>query len=107
VVYGDSGGTPPSWPRPIEGRDNVARLMLGLSDQIRQVGAVPSVHEINGQPGALVHDRDGRLVNAFSFDIVDGVVYTVRSVINPDKLGHLGPLTDLEELRSQVRRAPQ
>ncbi len=26
VVYGDSGGTPPSWPRPIVGRDRVVRL---------------------------------------------------------------------------------
>src|SRR5258707_2962088 len=36
VVYGDSGGTPPSWPRPIVGRDRVVRLLLGVAQQARQ-----------------------------------------------------------------------
>jgi RNA polymerase sigma-70 factor (ECF subfamily) len=54
--------------------------------------------EINGQPGAMFVDRTGRLINVMSLDIVDGVVQTVRSIINRDKLRHLGPLSDLEEL---------
>lgn len=40
-------------------------------------------------------------------DVLDGQVQTVRSVINPDKLGHIGPVADAwavdRELR-QVRR---
>jgi RNA polymerase sigma-70 factor (ECF subfamily) len=33
-----------------------------------------------------------------ALDIVDGVVQTVRSVINPEKLGHLGELADVRAL---------
>jgi RNA polymerase sigma-70 factor, ECF subfamily len=54
--------------------------------------------EINGQPGALVFDASDRLTNVISLDIADGVVQTVRSVINPDKLRHLGPLADVRAL---------
>ena len=54
--------------------------------------------EINGQPGARVLDREGRLTNVFSLVVADGVVQTVHSVINPEKLGHLGPLADVRAL---------
>ncbi len=103
VVYGDSGGTPPSWPRPIAGRDHVGRLLVALAEQIRQTGVVIRPAEINGQPGALFLDPAGRLVNVFVLDIADGQVQTVRSVINPDKLRHLGPLADVADLRSRLR----
>lgn len=32
---------------------------------------------------------------------------TIRSVINPDKLAHLGPLADLRALRRQQREQPR
>ena len=102
VVYGDSGGTPPSWPRPIVGRDNVSRLLLGLAGQMRQVGITISPAEINGQPGAMFLDPAGRLTNVFVLDIADGQVQRVRSVINPAKLRHLGPLADMADLRRQL-----
>jgi len=102
VVYGDSGGTRPAWPRPIAGRDHVGRLLAGLAQQIRQVGIVIRPAEINGQPGALFVDPDGRLVNVFALDIADGRVQTIRSVINPGKLRHLGPLADLDGLRRRL-----
>jgi RNA polymerase sigma-70 factor, ECF subfamily len=103
VVYGDSGGTRPSWPRPIAGRDHVGRLLAGLAEQIRQAGVAIRPAGINGQPGAMFVDPAGRLVNVFVLDIADGQVQTIRSVINPDKLRHLGPLADLADLR---RRHP-
>jgi len=58
---------------------------------------------INGQPGALFRDPDGRLVNVFALDIADGQVQTIRSVINPGKLRHLGPLAGTDTLRRRVR----
>ncbi|MET0477731.1 MAG: RNA polymerase subunit sigma-24, partial [Actinomycetota bacterium] len=33
-----------------------------------------------------------------ALDIADGRVQTVRSIINPDKLRHLGPVGDLTAL---------
>ncbi len=103
VVYGDGGGVGPSWTRPIVGRDKVVRLLAGLGEQIRLVGVSVRSAEVNGQPGAVFTDDKGRLTNVFSFDVVDGVVQTVRSVINPEKLAHLGPLADLPELLSRRR----
>lgn len=104
VVYGDSGGVPPNWPRPIVGRDKVSRLLLGLAEQMRTIGVRARPAQVNGQPGAVVEDANGRLTNVFSFDIVDGQVQAIRSVINPDKLRHLGPLADIEQLRARNRR---
>jgi RNA polymerase sigma-70 factor (ECF subfamily) len=50
---------------------------------------------VNGQPGAVVVGPDGGLINVFAIDIAEGAVHTVRSVINPDKLQHLGPVADV------------
>jgi RNA polymerase sigma-70 factor, ECF subfamily len=102
VVYGDSGGIGPSWPRPITGRGNVSRLLLGIGGQMRQVGITIRPTEINGQPGAMFLDPDGNLTNVFVLDIAEGQVAAVRSVINPEKLRHLGSLADLPRLRRQL-----
>jgi RNA polymerase sigma-70 factor (ECF subfamily) len=103
VVYGDSGGRSPSWPRPIAGRDRAGRLLLGLARQIRQLGITIRPAEINGQPGARFLDPGGHLINVFVLDIADGQVQAVRSVINPEKLRHLEPLADVPGLRRQLR----
>ena len=104
VVTGDSGGARPSWPQPIVGRENVARLLAGVAAQMHQVPGVWLARvEVNGQPGAVVRDGDGQLVNVFSFDIVDGVVHAIRSVIARDKLRHLAPLADVPALLAERR----
>jgi RNA polymerase sigma-70 factor (ECF subfamily) len=103
LVYGDGGGKAPSWGRTISGRDKVGRLLFGLGKQMRQAQVEIRQVEINGQPGALVLGPDGRLVNVFSLEIADGAVQVIRSVINPDKLRHLGPLADVRGLRRRER----
>jgi RNA polymerase sigma-70 factor (ECF subfamily) len=106
VVYGDGGGKAPSWPRPIFGRDRVSRLFAGWGRQLADTGISLQLHEVNGQPGAVMLDPQQRIINVFSLDIADGVVQTIRSVINPDKLGHLGPLADVRALLRQQREQP-
>jgi RNA polymerase sigma-70 factor (ECF subfamily) len=105
VVYGDGGGTSPSWRRPIFGRDKVLRLMLGLGRHANDRGVTIERTEINGQPGAMFLDSAGRLMWVMTLDIADGVVQTVRSVINPDKLRHLGPLADVRALMREHRQS--
>jgi RNA polymerase sigma-70 factor (ECF subfamily) len=106
VVTGDSGGMKPSWPRPIVGREKVAKLLAAVARQMREV---PGVHveraEVNGQPGAVVREGTGLLVSVFSFDIADGEVQAVRSVISREKLRHLGPLADVQALLEELRAA--
>jgi hypothetical protein len=53
---------------------------------------------VNGQPGAVFYDAEGRVVSVVELDIADGVVQTIRSVVNPDKLGHIGPVSDVARL---------
>ena len=103
VVTGDSGGVPPSWPRPIIGGDRIARLFAALGGQLVQLGGTARLTGINGQPGAMFVDADGRLISVMALDVADGQVTAVRSVISRDKLRHLGPLADLADLLSQVR----
>jgi RNA polymerase sigma-70 factor (ECF subfamily) len=103
VVYGDGGGTSPSWRNPIAGRDKVARLMLGLGRHSHERSGTIRRTEINGQPGVMFLDADGRLIHVMSIDIADGVVQTVRSIINREKLRHLGPLADLQAAMREGR----
>jgi RNA polymerase sigma-70 factor, ECF subfamily len=103
TVYGDSGGVSPTWPRPISGRVKASRLLAGIAEQLREVcGVLRPVH-VNGQPGALVIGPDGDLISVFQLDIADGHVQTIRSIINREKLRHLGPLADLPALREHLR----
>jgi RNA polymerase sigma-70 factor, ECF subfamily len=91
VAYGDGGGkAPAALPRPVYGRERVARLMMGAAARGRQLGVRgASFVEINGQPGAVFLDEDDLPLVAVSLDIADGVVQTIRAVGNPDKLHHL------------------
>ncbi len=96
AFYGDGGGKGRGLPKPVFGANNVGRLLIGFFERYRSIAARIERHQINGQPGLLAFDADGRLINVIAFDISDGVIQTVRSMINPDKLGHLGyPLSDV------------
>jgi RNA polymerase sigma-70 factor, ECF subfamily len=97
-VHGDSAGAPVSWRKPIIGRQHVATLMAALGNQLGHSGCSLELAEINGQPGALARDPDGRLVAVLNIDVADGQIQTIRSVISRPKLRHLGPLADLAQL---------
>lgn len=103
AVHGDGGGKVPQWATPIVGADRVARLLAGLGKQLREAGARIELHQVNGQPGAFVRDSTGKLISVFALDINDGAVQAIRSVINPDKLRHLGPVADVYALLRQRR----
>jgi RNA polymerase sigma-70 factor (ECF subfamily) len=107
VVYGDGGGKAPQWMVPIAGVDKVSRLFASVGRQMRELGVRLRPREVNGQPGALVLDAEGRITNVFVLDVADGAVQTIRSVINPDKLHHLGPVADVRALMRQLRSRPE
>ncbi|MEU8250990.1 RNA polymerase sigma-70 factor [Nonomuraea sp. NPDC048916] len=93
-LVGDSGGKAPTWGKGIFGVENVARMLAAIVAPLVRIGGVVEPCEVNGQPGAIFRDRDGKVVNALTFDILDGQIQTIRAVINPDKLRHLGPVAD-------------
>jgi RNA polymerase sigma-70 factor (ECF subfamily) len=53
---------------------------------------------VNGHPGAVVRDGEGRVLGTMTLEILGGRVQTIRSVVNPDKLGHLGPVANSSPL---------
>ncbi|MEP6989592.1 MAG: sigma factor-like helix-turn-helix DNA-binding protein, partial [bacterium] len=96
VVYGDGGGNAPQWSKPIVGAGNVSRLLAGLGKRLGDVGGAIEVREVNGDPGAIIRDRDGLVISVFVLELSEaGDVQTFRSVINPAKLRHLGPVADV------------
>ena len=98
VLHGDGGGKAPALARPVHGRAKVARtLMAGLRVRTR-FGFTLRREEVNGQPGALVFDREGRLIFVIILDVAEGQIQAVSSIVNPDKLGHLGDVGDLRAL---------
>jgi len=100
AYYGDGGDKARAVASPMHGRDQVARFLAGLFRRFRKLEASVQIVEANGQPGAVTYDRDGRVVNVLALDIADGVVQAVRCVVAPDKLRHLGQVSEL------ARKAP-
>jgi len=99
VLHGDGGGKVPALARPLHGRNRVARTLLAWARAAVRIGGVSlRPVEVNGQPGAMSFDPDGKLINVLALDIADGQIQAVRSIVNPDKLRHLGPLADVPAL---------
>jgi RNA polymerase sigma-70 factor, ECF subfamily len=92
------------------GAEKVVRVLAALVPPLMRIGAAVEVQEVNGEPGAALRDREGRIINIWSLDILDGRIQTIRSVNNPDKLGHLGPVADfhavIREKNQALRRDP-
>ncbi len=90
VAYADGGGKAPASRHPVHGGKKVANLLLGAARIGRKLGVVGMRQvEINGEPGCVFDDRDGRADRVVALDIADDQVQTIRAVANPEKLQHL------------------
>jgi len=95
-LYGDGGGKVPALARVLRGRRRVARTLGAWARQQRKLqGVTVRRVDVNGQPGAVVLDAEGRVFSVLALEIGEGHVQGVRSIVNPDKLGHLGPVADM------------
>lgn len=103
-LVGDAGGKAPNLAAPVFGGPKAARMLKVFITQCDAAGVGLEPHEINGQPGLILRDRDGKVAGAMALDIYDGHVQAVRSVVNPDKLGHLGEVADGWALREEALR---
>jgi RNA polymerase sigma-70 factor (ECF subfamily) len=104
-MVGDGGGKAPQWARAIVGAENVARLLVAMAQPFELIGVTAEPHEVNGQPGVIFRDRDGKVINIMAIDIADGRVRAIRSVINPEKLTHVGPVADAWAVMREANRA--
>jgi RNA polymerase sigma-70 factor, ECF subfamily len=104
-MVGDGGGKAPASARSVIGADNVARVLASIFPVLVRIDARVEPHEVNGQPGAILRDRDGHVVGTLTLDVLGGRIQTIRSVVNPDKLGHLGPVGDAWAVAREVKQA--
>jgi RNA polymerase sigma-70 factor (TIGR02957 family) len=95
VLHGDGGGKAQALGKPLAGRQRVTRLLVGLLRRGRLLAGSIRLAWVNGQPGAVLYDAEGRVVSVVELDVADGVVQAIRAVVNPDKLGHIGPVSDV------------
>ena len=99
VLTGDGGGKVPALARSLRGRSRVARTLL---DWVKRLARIPGGSmrpvEVNAGPGALLLDGEDRLIGVWALEIAGGEIQGVRSIVNPDKLAHLGPTGDFNSL---------
>jgi RNA polymerase sigma factor (sigma-70 family) len=85
VLHGDGGGKAQVIGKPLAGRQPVMRLLVGLLRlrRGRTLGASVRLAWVNGQPGAVLYDAEGRVASVIELDVADGVVQAIRAVVNP------------------------
>jgi RNA polymerase sigma-70 factor, ECF subfamily len=99
VFVGDGGGRAAALPQPIHGRDRVAHLLRAFANQNQRLHLSFEPALVNAQPGAVVRDPDGLVVTVLALDIAGGAIQTIRSIVNPDKIAHLGEVSPLTRRR--------
>ena len=103
-LTGDGGGKVPALARVLRGRRRVARTLHNWIKQgLRIPGASLRPVEVNGEPGALLLDGQERLIGVWALEIAGGQIRALRSIVNPEKLGHLGPVADMASLLGRPR----
>ena len=104
-LVADGGGKAPAFARSVIGADNVARVLALNFPVLVKIDATVEPRELNGQPGAIFRDRNDKVVGTVTLDVLGGRIQTIRAVLNPDKLGHMGPVADAWALAREVKRA--
>jgi RNA polymerase sigma-70 factor (ECF subfamily) len=96
VFTGDGGGKATAFSQPLVGARRIAHAIRAIFRQAARgddaVTVTPTA--VNGQPGWVAHDGGGAVIVVMALDIADGHVTAIRSIVNPDKLAHLGPVSD-------------
>jgi RNA polymerase sigma-70 factor (ECF subfamily) len=101
----DGGGKVPALAGTLRGRTRVARTLINY--WVRVIARLPGVSlrpvEVNGSSGALFLDAQQRLIGVLALDIGGGQITGINSIVNPDKLRHLGPIADFGSLLRSTR----
>jgi RNA polymerase sigma-70 factor, ECF subfamily len=106
-LVGDTGGKAPMLANQVVGPDDVARVLAALLPLFAASGVAMERRVVNGEPGAVFRDARGQILSTLSVDILGGRVQVVRTVLNPDKLTHLGPVADAWALNRAARALRQ
>jgi RNA polymerase sigma-70 factor (TIGR02957 family) len=99
-LHGDGGGKAPALAQAVYGRERVARTLSAWlhAGAARIRGVWLRRTQVNGQPGAVFFTADGQVISVVALGITEGQISSVSSIVNPDKLRHVGPVADLYAL---------
>ena len=104
ALTGDGGGKAPALARSLHGRARVAKMLCTwarVGERVPEITIRPA--EVNGRPGAVFYDGADQVLGVWAIDIVDGAITQVSSIVNPDKLSHLGPVGDFGAVLRSAR----
>ena len=87
VLVSDGGAARHAARRPVRGADKVARFVTNIAHRFPS-GVSLAMAAVNGEPG-IVLSFAGRPFMVMAFEIHDGRIQAVRSVLNPAKLAHV------------------
>jgi RNA polymerase sigma-70 factor, ECF subfamily len=104
-LVGDGGGKAPTLARSIIGAEKVSRVLVSVFPWLVRIEVTLEPRQVNGQPGAIFRDRDNRVLFTMTLDVLDGQIQAIRSVSNPDKLGHVGPVADAWAVAREANQA--
>jgi RNA polymerase sigma-70 factor (ECF subfamily) len=104
-LAGDGGGKAPTLARTVIGAEKVARVLASVFPWLVRIDVTLEPRQVNGQPGAIFRDRDNKVLGTWTLDVIDGQIQTIRSVSNPDKLGHVGPVADAWAVAREMNQA--
>jgi RNA polymerase sigma-70 factor (ECF subfamily) len=102
-LTGDGGGQVPALARTLRGRSRVARTLINSLLSARVPGVTLRRVQVNGGPGAVYLDAQQRLVAVVALDIAGAQITSIDSIVNPDKLKHLGTVGDFRSLLKSAR----
>lgn len=87
VLYSDGGGKVTAARKPVYGKDNIARFLLGISQKTPSDIEI-SISTVNGEPGILIYFGN-QLQSVWSFHAEQSGLKKIFAVLNPDKLSQL------------------
>ena len=91
-LVSDGGGKAAAARRPLLGRDDVLKLLVGLERSARAMGLAAAITvdiaTVNSEPAIIIR-LENRLDGVFVLTVVDDHITNIRVVRNPDKLSYL------------------
>jgi RNA polymerase sigma-70 factor (ECF subfamily) len=95
VFHGDGGGKARALGKAVAGLAGVARLLVGGFRRLDKLDVTLLPARVNGRPGGVLSDAEGRVVGVLQIEIADGAVLAIHSVSNPDKIGHVAEVSGI------------
>lgn len=88
----DGGGHTTAVPRILEGRNKIAKVLVGFGRLQMRASLVVRPARINGLPGFVISTPGGQVVQTTALEITpEGMINAIYIVRNPDKLRSVRP----------------